>query len=187
MRRQGEFSHAVELYARVFDSYWQSADVLAAVASCHYNLALCDPTSTGAHWREAVAWMAKAVALAPQDARLRAGLAECLHLGALDYEQAAREYRKAIELNPSYAPALVGASALYGTPEQVVTLDEAIAWLERATELQPNEQNWHARLGSLYREANRLEEAEREFMKALLCPRPLDVGYINEIETALGI
>jgi len=72
-------------------------------------------------------------------------------------------------------------------PEQVVTLEEAINWLERAVQLEPDNPNYHARLGEFYREAGRPLDAMREWIRALLCPRPLDPGYVQMVEEAIGI
>lgn len=177
LRRQQNYQAALKLYLRALEQSEESIELLTIIAFCY--LALAEP-------QKAVVWMEKAVALAPNNARLHADLAEYHSLGTLDYEQAAREYRKAIELNPNDIRALVGAAALYGVPEEVVTLDEAISWLERATQLKPDDPNYHARLGELYYKAGRLLDAEWEWLRALSCSRPLDPGYAQIIEVMLG-
>jgi tetratricopeptide (TPR) repeat protein len=186
LRRQKDYRAALALYLEALERFGENADLLAMIAGCHFSLALHDPHETGQNYRESVAWMEKAIALAPNDARLHANLADYHQLGTLDYEQAAREYRRAMELNPSDVRAIIGTAALYGVPEEVVTLEEAISWLERATQLEPDKPDYRARLGQFYHEAGRVLDAEREWLKALLCPQPLDPGYVQMIEAALA-
>lgn len=186
LKRQEDHRSALALYLEALEKFGESADLLDMVASCYYSIALRNPHESGQNYREAVAWVERAIALAPHDARLYAALAEYHWLGTVDYEQAAWAYRKAIELNPNDARTLANAAALYGVPEEVVTLSEAIDWLERATQLEPDDPNYHARLGQLYHEAGRAVDAEREWLRALLCSRPLDPGYAQIIKVALG-
>jgi tetratricopeptide (TPR) repeat protein len=181
LRRQGDYSAALALYLELLDRFREStnllANLLAEIASCYNALNRFD---------EAVAWVERAIALAPNDARWHADLAEYHWLGTLDYEQAAREFRKAIELNPNDARVLSNAAALYIVPEGVVTLEEAINWLERAVQLEPNNPRYHARLGEYYYKAGQIEDAKRAWVISLLCGPPLEPGYAQMIEVTLG-
>ena len=181
LRRQGDYSAALALYLELLDRFREStnllADLLAEIASCYNALYRFD---------EAIAWVEKAIALAPNDARWHANLAEYHWLGTLDKEQAAREFRKAIELNPNDARVLGNAAALYNEPEGVVTLEEAISWLERAVQLEPNNPLYHARLGECYYEAGRIEDAKREWVISLLCGPPLEPGNAETIRKRLS-
>lgn len=181
LRRQGDYSAALTLYLELLDRFRESPDLLpnlyAEIASCYDSLTRFD---------EAVAWIEKAIALAPNDAYWHYNLAEYHWLGTLDLEQAAREFRKAIELNPYDASVFVAAAALYEHPEEVVTLDEAIGWLERAVQLEPGNPWYHARLGEYYYKAGRGEDAKREWAISLLCGPPLEPGYVQMIEELLA-
>jgi tetratricopeptide (TPR) repeat protein len=158
---------------------------VASIAHCYFAVALTEQ-GNDQDCADSVAWTKRAIALEPHNARLYADLGEHCALATLDYVQAARAYRKAIELNPSDMRALIGAASLYGVPEEVVTAGEVISWLERATQLEPGNPNYHARLGELHWQAGRASEAKREWSRALLCPPALDEGYVQMIMGALG-
>jgi tetratricopeptide (TPR) repeat protein len=181
LRRQRDYPAVLALYLGLLERFGENTNLLpnllAMVAGCYYSLDLYD---------EAIAWVEKAVALAPNDARWHADLAEYHWLGTLDYEQAAREYRKAIELSPNHIRTLVNAAALHNVPEEVVTLDEAVNWLERAVQLEPDNPRYHARLGEFYHKAGRLEDAKRGWVMSLLCGPPLEPGYAQMIEELLS-
>jgi len=130
---------------------------------------------------------ANAVWVAPVDARLHAHLADFYHLGLLEVERAAEEYRTAINLNPHDIWDLLGAASLAGVPEEVVSLDEAITWCERAVQLEPDDPDYHLRLGDLYHQAGRVADAKRACLRALLCPRPLDPQFVRGLKEAAGI
>ncbi len=181
LRSRKDYEGAITLYTRCIKLFGDSADLLGVVAECYFALAFSPTDQTGRSFREAILWMEKAVELAPTDARLHAHLAQYYQLGVPDPEKAAPEYRKAIELDPDLTGALVGAASLYGVPEEVVALDEAIGWLERVVQLDPDDPNHHYRLGKLYREAGHSSDAEKEWVKALLCPLPLGAGPLRHL------
>jgi len=178
LRRRQEYRAAADLYLSAIGRFGETADLVAEIGFCFFALSEFD---------QAVAWAERAVALAPDDARAHTDLAKHLSLGTLDLDRAAREYRRAIEINSQSVRALVGAASLYGVPEHVVTREEAIGWLERVTQLEADNPNWHARLGQLYHEAGRLADAERAWGRAMLCATPLDSGYIEMIKRAFDI
>jgi tetratricopeptide (TPR) repeat protein len=177
LRHKQEYEEALALYLEILKRSEGSVGLFSVVAFCHLALS---------NFEEAITWLEKAIGLAPNDDQLHATLAEYCSIGTLNYEQAASEYRKAIELNPNSLRALVGAAALYGVPEEVVTLGETINWLERASELEPDDPNYHFRLGKFYREAGRPLDGVQEWHKALLCTRPLDPGPIRVIKESVG-
>jgi tetratricopeptide (TPR) repeat protein len=178
LRRRQEYRAAIGLYLTVISRYGETTDLLSEMGFCFFALSEFD---------QAVAWAERAVVLAPNDARAHTDLATYLSLGTLDLDRAAREYRRAIELDSQNVRALLGAAALYGVPEHVVTREEAIGWLERVVQLEVDNPNWHARLGQLYYEARMLAGAERAWRRALLCAAPLGLGYIEMIKRAFDI
>jgi tetratricopeptide (TPR) repeat protein len=173
-RRQENHQTAMTAYLRYIERFGESADLFAMIAKCYFALAASSPNETGRDFKEAVLCMEKAVSLAPKTAHLRVELAQYYSLGLVDYKKALQEYCHAIDLDPNNIKALIGAASLYGVPEEVVTLDEAVAWLEQAIQLQPDEPNYHYRLGQLYKEAGRPLDAKQEWLEALLCSQPLD-------------
>lgn len=186
LRLKKEYKAAIETYADIIKQFGESVELAVLVASCYFVLGFYSPQESDQNFEHAIRWMEKAVRLSPSNARLHADLAQYYWLGMLDYERALEEYRRALELNPNEVRALVGAAALYGVPEEVVTLDEAINWLERATQLEPDEPRYHFRLGEFYQKAARPLDAEREWIKSLLCPEPLPSGSDQVIQSMEG-
>lgn len=178
LRSRGEYQAALEIYFNALHQFDESVELLAMIASCYFHLS---------KYYEAVFFIEKALRIAPDDARLHAALGEYHVLGTLEVELAAEEYRRAIELNPNYAAALADAAILLGDlPEEVVTMAEAISWLERATQIEPDNPNYHFSLGEMYWEAGRVAEAEHEWIRALLCSRPLHPDNAETIRKRLS-
>ncbi len=150
----------------------ERADVLTVVGAWYFQQAIQEVHNHKA-FRDAVHWLRRAATVQPLDTRTYYLLGLCYELGLLDYEQAFVELHKAIELNPYYASILVNvASVLYGVPEDVITLEESIQLLERATKLEPD--NWiaFARLSDRYQEADRAFEAGQAWRKSILLSTP---------------
>ena len=126
LRRQGNLAEAISLYRGALRETDTSPDVLAAIAQCYYALACRNPEETGENHQLAIDWMRSAIALSPDDAHFHACLGEYYWLGISDYQQAAQEFRAAISLAPFNVGSLVQAATLYGTPDEVVTLEDAI-------------------------------------------------------------
>jgi tetratricopeptide (TPR) repeat protein len=182
--KKREYRLALKIYHDVITQFGETADLDQALANCYFQLASYERDE--ANYQSAINWVEKATALDPNNSQLHANLGQYHSLGTLEYQEAAQEYRVAIELNPNNLVALVGGSALYGVPEKVVTLDEAIAWLSKVVQIEPNDPNYHFRLGTLYYEAGLFPQAEIEWLKALLCPRPLDLSPAQAISKLIG-
>jgi tetratricopeptide (TPR) repeat protein len=185
LRLNRDYHGAIAGYMDVVDRFGETADLLAVIASCYITMAARNPGETGQNFSKAVALMEKAVSLAPEEACWVRQLAEYYWLGLTDYEKAAEMYRRAIDLNRLDSGALVGAAALYGVPEGVVGLDEAVTWLEAAVALSPRDAAIRYRLGCLYREAGRATDAWREWIAALMCPEPLSRDATTDIRAAV--
>jgi tetratricopeptide (TPR) repeat protein len=181
---QKNIQSALELYNMVLSEIGESPYLLHAIASCHFRLGSLPPKYQG--FQEAISVMKRAIALAPNDGEMHAVLAEYYELGTNEYEDAANECRKAIELCPYDAWVLNKAANLYGYPDHPVSLEESIGWLERLIVLEPNEPRHHAFLAEQYYTAGRFTDAEREAIRALLCPRPLEGGWVKRIKQILG-
>ena len=184
LRNRQDYRGAIGLYEQAVTRFGESAGLLRELAATSFQLyarmhGALEPLEA------AVAWITKAIALAPDRSELHEDLADFLWHGYVDYGRAIQELRRAIELNPRSVRALSGAALLYGTPENVVGLDEATSWLERAVRLAPDDPLLHASLGDLYSAFGHQADADHEWEKALLCPEPLDPGRAQGIEAAL--
>jgi len=184
LRHKDDYHAAVALYREAVEQYGETAELCGMIAQCY--LWLVESTYGSAQDdSDFIDWVKKAIASMPNNSRLHVELGEYYSLVKLDYEQAMQEYRAALELNPSDVKALIGIASLYGVPENVVTLNEAIQFLERATHLESHDPNYLFRLGELYYEAGRSADAEQAWLSSLLCPQPLDVRTAQIIETLL--
>ncbi len=185
-RRQNDYHSALAMYFGVLERYGPTPDLYTVVASCYCDLATYDQNDGGQSYRTAVAWIEKAIQLTANDADLYALLGTYHWLGTLDYEKAINAFRMAIELDPCDAMNLFTAAKLYDAPEEVATLKEAIGWLERAVGLEPTDPNYRSFLGQLYLKAGRRTDAEKQFVKALLCPRLPEPFYTQLIMEVIG-
>lgn len=186
LKRSKDYRAALACYFKVLEEGNESAALLSSVAFCYFAIAL-SPQGTDQDCFESVSWVEKAIALEPHNSFLYTCLGEYCSLATLDYKRAAQAYRKAIYLDPCNLKALVGAAALYGVPEEVVTLEEAINWLERAVQLDPDDPNHHFRLGELYHEAGCLSDAEEEWVRSLLCSQPLASDLVQTVKSTLKV
>jgi tetratricopeptide (TPR) repeat protein len=178
-RERRDWDGAIAVYDELQQGRPEDPHLLAARAHCHYRLAFDESRDVSANYGQCFALMERAIELAPDDARLKAELAWYRRWGISDYERAIELYREAIELEPDYADALTEAAELYGTPEEVIDLDEAREYRERAARVAPgDEYNWHE-LALLYREQGRTEDAQRALARALLARRPVDTSSVT--------
>lgn len=186
LKQAEDYLTAADVYAQGIAVIGDSAQLFAAIADCYFAASFAKPDEEGRrHGESALRWMEQAVNLAPSIGRFHARLAQYYSLVSNNYDKAATEYRKAISLTPNDVAALIGATSLYGVPDEVVSLDEAIAWQERAVSLEPDNPNYHVRLAGLYEEGGRAVDAVREWTLALLCPEPLVQRSTPKVELAL--
>ena len=94
LRHQKSYEAAVALYLHVLEQFGETAELFATIAHCYFALDLGNSDRTGENL--AVTWMKRAVDLMPDSGRYHADLAQFYALGALDYEIAAQEYRRAM-------------------------------------------------------------------------------------------
>ena len=174
LRFENNLKGALALYQELASQEDVDIHVTVVIALTYFRFAMTNEEETGENYIHAIDWLQRAIALQPGNANFHVALAEIFDLGILEYERAATEYRKALDYNPYLVSALVGGAALYGVPEDVVSLEEAINWMEQAIKLQPDDANLHARLGDLYHRAGQKMEARNESLRALLCSKPLN-------------
>jgi tetratricopeptide (TPR) repeat protein len=182
-KRVSDIELALKLRIQAMDEVGENEYILSAIASCYAMLdSFCED---GSKYDDAIRVMKRALEIAPDNGHLHACLGEYYHIGKLDFENAAAEYRKAVELSPNEVWVLIGASYLYGDPVSPITIQEAITWLERVVELEPNDPILHAHLATLYFENNQKHQAHEEAVRSLLCGIQLEHGWVERIEAIL--
>lgn len=150
--------------------------VLAYAHSLVVEPAHEDTGQPNAHREAFVTHSRRANALDPDDPAIR----HLVGVGMANFrmaEEAQRSFRKALEINPDYAPALgsLGVSLMY-----VGRTEEAIALIERALRLSPREPqayHWQSHLGLAF---NIIGEPKRalEFAKAATERRATLMGRV---------
>lgn len=180
LRRQGDYHAAVQRYLPLADRM-DDPELFVVIAVCYNALASQLPAQADTHYQQALLWLERALLQHQDKGRIYALMAEIYALGLLDYEQASVTYRKALSSAPHDPWILSSAASLYGIPEAVVTLPEAIEWMEQCVILNPFQANYRLRLSDLYFEAGRLAEMVHQLSAALLLPQPLDEAAMQRI------
>ena len=125
----------------------------------HFELAeLLRGSQNGALKHEAESEYRKALVENPQDEKSTLRLAE-MNEERGDSQQAYTEYMKAVALQPNDSDAKLGLAKTLIAMNQ---LDKAQALLEETVQLEPTNATAHYRLGTLYRQLGRGEDAKRE-------------------------
>lgn len=185
LRVENRLEEALVIYKSCVEQLSKRADLLALIAHIHFKVALSNANEMGYNYEKAIQFLTDALTLEPGNAALHSQLAEVYTLGTLHYELAAQEYRRALELNPYSISALLGAASLYGLPEDVVTLDEAVKWMEQAIEVNPDNPHFYIRLGDLYQQSGQLLAAQQVRLKSFLCLQPLELDYAQSVGNIL--
>lgn len=181
LRYKNDYRGAVVLYGKTVEQYGEIAELCHMIAQCYLRLA--ESAQGSAHdGTDFIDWARKTIESMPNNPRPHVELGEYYSLVKLDYVQAAQEYHTALKLDARDFKALIGIASLYGVPEDVVTLNEAIQFLERASQLEADDPNLHFRLGELYYEARRIADAQQAWHKSLLCSQALDTNTAHSIE-----
>lgn len=132
---------------------------------------------TAAHWEQSRSYFRRVIKLQPDggDIALRA----LNNLGAVsfvlrDIDAAEKAYRRAVELNPDYADALVNLGTIYherGRVEQdsalsQAILTEAVGFYRRALKFLPNHADAWANMGLAYFDLSNFTRAKQSYDKA---------------------
>ena len=164
LRRDDNLPRAIEFFRQAIG---RDPNYAAAYAGLSEALILL-PRYTGAHPSETrpqsrVAAL-KALELNPDLAEAHNALGKIAMDYDVDFAEATREFKRAIELNPNYAGAHHWFS---GTLESEGKFDEAIAESKLGTELDPFSAVNMSDQGRVYGSARRFPEAKATFEKAL--------------------
>jgi len=147
------------------------------------------------HPREAIPFLEKAHALAPNDTAPLLLLGKT-QVAVRDFAAANQSYVAAASLNPRLAEAWYGVGitarsladqmlnrAARGEPEQKAEtqalLNQALAALKRAVELEPNSARSHLILAESFRDSGNLAEAVPEYQKAIQMDPHMDAAYLG--------
>ncbi len=79
--------------------------------------------------------------------------------GQNKHEEAIAELQKALELDPSFADALL---AMGHALHKLKRLPEAVEAIQRAIEINPQDPMYHTSLSTVYRDMGRIPDAEEE-------------------------
>lgn len=167
-RTERRYADACKIYGQVLEAFGPDADVMWGVAQSEFALSIVSPDAEDTHGYVALHWVERAIALNPRRADYHYALGDMLeHVGAPNYEAAARAYRQALQIQPCFAPALSRLAMLYEVPEHVVPLEEAISCCERALQVEPTRSLWLV-LADLYRYAGRSDDSLHAETNSLL-------------------
>ena len=179
----GEIFEIQGRYQDAAAEYRKAIQKNPAALNLHYRLgrALLLQSHEPANLREARKEFEAELALNPSDAVAEYQVGQILQTEQSP-DTAAAHFEKAVSLNPDFGEALV---ALAKTKSDARKYGEAIALLERAVKLQPASESAHYGLMMAYRNAGRMDDAQRE--KALFdkLSRPPE-GEFTEFLKKLG-
>jgi tetratricopeptide (TPR) repeat protein len=168
--RERRYADAIRLYEEGLSTFGDDPDLMWGLAQVEFTLSLEFPDAEDTHGHRAIHWLKEAIRIAPERPEYYFDLGDMLEHVTIDYEAAAQAYREALRLEPLYVPALMQLAALYGVPEDVVSLEEALSCCEKAVRLFPTRSLW-LELERLYRYAGREADAQRATMNRLLTLR----------------
>jgi tetratricopeptide (TPR) repeat protein len=95
-RLTGEYRKALDIYQELIENHGETGEVDQLIAYCYYQLGLYG--SDEDNYKEAVTWIARAIALSPMNSHLYDILGELHSIGTLDYEASIKAYRTAMTL-----------------------------------------------------------------------------------------
>ncbi|HYW47049.1 MAG TPA: tetratricopeptide repeat protein [Bryobacteraceae bacterium] len=179
----GEIFETEGRYPEAAAEYRKAIQKNPAALSLHFRLgrALLLQSHDPANMREARKEFEAELALNPSDAVAEYEVGQILQAGQNSALAAAR-FEKAVSLDPNFAEALI---ALAKTKSDAKRYVEAIPLLERAAKLQPASESAHYSLMLAYRNAGRMEDAQREKAVFDKLSRPPE-GEFTEFLKKLG-
>ena len=180
-RLNKQYENAKHLYINYLDNYNDDADVMWILAQVMYELAFRKTDQMIDLLEGATNWIKKAIDLNSDRAEFHVTLGKIFVTGVYvpEYEKATDCYRTALKLNPILFSAGSGLAFLVRVPEANVNASEVIAIMEKIAITQPDNQHIFMSLGYLYETAERFTEAQEMFKRAILCPEPLSIRYMD--------
>jgi tetratricopeptide (TPR) repeat protein len=169
---QRKFLEAISVYQELQGILGEVADIFRAISYC-YCMAATYSQIGAEGYHTAISFIERAIELEPDNPDHYVALGELYCFSHVDYERAISCFRKALSINPNCIQALGMGEYLVDVPEDVISMSEAIDWLERAVQIDPQPM-LHLFLGRLYLKANRREDAKKEWLKSLLSTTVID-------------
>jgi len=114
-------------------------------------------------WRDDVTLLSRALATEPDEFVLHDALGDAYWIRGEEVG-AEREWKEALRINPTFVRPVNALGALCGKQRRY---GEAVAYLQRAILLTPDDANAHLNLGAVYAEMGSLDRAEEQFRTAV--------------------
>jgi serine/threonine protein kinase len=170
---------AVELFEQATEKDPEFALAFSGLSNSYFLLSVWGRIPAKEAFPKAKVAASKAVELAPESAEAHLSLAMIHWLYEYDWQAADREFKQAIQLNPSYAR----APHWYGLfLAEMGRFDEAIASEKRALEIVPNSLPVNADLGRVLYYARRYDESAEQYRKTVAMNPNFEAFY-----TELGL
>jgi Flp pilus assembly protein TadD len=119
-------------------------------------------------WRDDVTLFSRALASEPDEFILHDALGDAYWIRGED-ALAEHEWKEALRISPNFVRPVNALGALYGKQRRY---GEAVAYLQRAILLTPEDANAHLNLGAVYAETGNVDRAEEQFRYAVsIAPR----------------
>lgn len=181
-REKKEFLKAITIYKKILSERRNDSEIMQLLAGCYFNYGLFNSNKAEEYFNLSIETIKKAIEIYPNKSSMHSDLGLYYKHGFLEYEKAKSEYLLAVKINPKNVSALEGLSSLYRLPERIITLEQAIEFLEAAISIEDDEPHMYFRLGSLYKEKNNTEKMEKTWKASLLCNKPLNPDSAKNIE-----
>jgi tetratricopeptide (TPR) repeat protein len=179
-RSTGGVNKALDYFQQAIDKDPNFALAHSGLADSYFSLArnsaALSPKEAGAKARQAAE---KAVEIDPLLAEAHASMGIVLTVFAWDFAGAEREFRRAIDLNPSYPYAHQWYAELLACTGRI---DESIQQNRKAVELEPFAPILHVNLSLPYMVAGRYPDAEQEIRKTLDMEPGYPIGHYGHAQ-----
>ena len=153
LEAQGDYPQAVEQYRRAIEKDPQLPGIHRAL-----GVALLNASPDAAGRNEARKEFQRELAANPVDYHSEYQLGE-IYWTKEEHEEAVKRYRRAVELNGNFVDALIALGKVHTVRGEAA---QALAYLEKAARLDPENEVVHYRLSQAYRKMGRLDDAKRE-------------------------
>ncbi len=174
-RSQEGLNRAIEYFKLVIKKDPNYALAYSGLADCHAILAVYGYLAPSEAFATSKELATKAMELDDSLAEVHTSLAYALAGNDWNWTRAEEEYNEAISLNPNYATANHWYAIFLATRGR---MDEAIAQITRAQELDPFSAIINVNMGSILQLAGRYDQAIEQHHKALLIDPDFAVGHI---------